>query len=316
MKLVFMGTPEFAAPVLEKLIERGHEVGFVVTQPDRRGNRGVQIFSPVKETALRHGIEVLQPERLRSDESVKSAISGFGPDAIIVVAFGQILKKDVLEIPKYGCFNVHASVLPALRGASPIQHAILEGLDRTGVTVMKMAEGIDDGDIAAVRTTEIGKKNLTELSAELSQMGAELMADTLVDIENGTAVFTPQDGAKATYCGMIGKQDGLIDFALPAKAIECKIRAFDPWPGAFADLAELNGKVTRVRFWSADMTEEDAEPAGQPGAITKTDKTGIYILTGSGTLVLKELQIPGKKRMKADDFLRGHKLDGAEFVSG
>ena len=312
MKIVFMGTPEFAAPVLEKLIERGHEIGFVVTQPDRKGNRGAVIFSPVKEVAVAHGIKVLQPERLKNDEEAKSAIRGFAPDAMIVVAYGQILKSDVLIIPRYGCFNVHASILPELRGASPIQHAILNGMDRTGVTVMRMAEGIDDGDIIDYKTTKIGKKNLTELSAELSQMGADLMADTLERIEDGEVRYTPQDESRATYCGMIGKQDGLIDFTRTAKSIECKIRAFDPWPGAFSDLTEANGKVTRVKFWSADVVDH-AE--GDPGEITKADKTGIYISTGDGTLVLKELQVPGKKRVKAGDYLLGHDLTGARFGS-
>ncbi|MBQ1406776.1 MAG: methionyl-tRNA formyltransferase [Eubacterium sp.] len=312
MKIVFMGTPEFAAPVLEKLIERGHEIGFVVTQPDRKGNRGAVIFSPVKEVAVAHGIKVLQPERLKNDEEAKSAIRGFAPDAMIVVAYGQILKSDVLIIPRYGCFNVHASILPELRGASPIQHAILNGMDRTGVTVMRMAEGIDDGDIIDFKTTKIGKKNLTELSAELSQMGADLMADTLERIEDGEVRYTPQDESRATYCGMIGKQDGLIDFTRTAKSIECKIRAFDPWPGAFSDLTEANGKVTRVKFWSADVVDHSE---GDPGEITKADKTGIYISTGDGTLVLKELQVPGKKRVKAADYLLGHDLTGARFGS-
>ena len=357
MKLVFLGTPDFAVPVLNKLIEAGHEVGFVVTQPDRAGNRGRVIFSPVKQAAIDHGIEVLQPERLSGDESMLAILHDYAPDAMIVVAYGQILKKNVLEIPRLGCFNVHASLLPKLRGASPIQHAILDGDERAGVTIMKIDEGLDTGDMLISDSVEIGRMNFEELHDALSLMGADLMVRALELIESGEAVCIKQDDSRSTYAGMIRKEDGKIDFKDSAKAIDQKIRAFDPWPGAFCGLGG-----TTIKIWKAEPAETDstppaatdstppaaseasapAETGGTPpaaedsseptateavstamppetadeaaGMILAADAEGIRVQCGEGILIIKELQLPGKKRTSVRDYLLGHKIESGAIL--
>ena len=329
MKLVFLGTPDFAVPVLNKLIEAGHQVGFVVTQPDRKGNRGKVIYSPVKQAALDHGIEILQPEHISKDEEVLAALREYAPDAMIVVAYGQILKKNVLNIPRLGCFNVHASLLPKLRGASPIQHSILDGDDRAGVTIMKIDEGLDTGDMLIADSVEIGRMNFEQLHDALAVIGADLMVRALTLVESGDATFTPQDDSQSTYAGMIRKEDGKIDFSDSAAAIDRKIRAFDPWPGAFC---ELDG--TTIKIWTAEpeMADENsaAEPETadsdiavatgsdeaatavsgvEPGTIMSADQNGIRVKCGKGVLMIKELQLPGKKRTTVRDYLLGHKIE-------
>ncbi len=308
MKIVFMGTPDFAVPVLKRMIDDGHDVGYVVTQPDRAGNRGKMIYSPVKQAALDAGIEVLQPDRISKDEDALGKIRDFGPDVIIVVAYGQILKKNVLDIPVYGCFNVHASLLPRLRGASPIQHAILEGDDRAGVTIMKVDEGLDTGDMLISDSVETGRMNFEELHDALSMIGADLMSKALVLIEKGEAVFTKQDDSLSTYAGMIRKQDGRIDFKEPAEVTERKIRAFDPWPGAYC---EFEGKT--VKIWKADTGASINECA--PGEVISADENGITVKCGEGVLIIKELQMPGKKRVSVKDFLLGHKMENGTILS-
>jgi len=334
MKLVFLGTPDFAVPVLNKLIEAGHQVGFVVTQPDRKGNRGKVIYSPVKQSALDHGIEVLQPERISKDEEVLAALREYAPDAMIVVAYGQILKKNVLDIPRLGCFNVHASLLPKLRGASPIQHSILDGDDRAGVTIMKIDEGLDTGDMLIADSVEIGRMNFEQLHDALAVIGADLMVRALSLVESGEATFTPQDDSQSTYAGMIRKEDGKIDFSDSAAAIDSKIRAFDPWPGAFC---ELDG--TTIKIWTAEPETTDSDVAAttgsdvaattgsdeeataasgesatgafdiEPGTILSADQNGIRVKCGKGVLMIKELQLPGKKRTTVRDYLLGHKIE-------
>ena len=310
MKIVFMGTPDFAVPVLNKLIEAGHEVGFVVSQPDRRGNRGKVIYSPVKQAALDHGIEVLQPEHISKDESMLDILRDYAPDAMIVVAYGQILKKNVLDIPKLGCFNVHASLLPRLRGASPIQHAILEGDDRAGVTIMKIDEGLDTGDMLISDSVEIGRMNFEELHDALSEIGARLMVRALDLVESGEAEFTKQDDSLSTYAGMISKEDGKIDFTEPAEAIDRKIRAFDPWPGAFCD---MDG--TTIKVWKAEPGPAGGSPdKAAPGTILSADAEGLRVQCGAGVLIIKEIQLPGKKRTQVRDYLLGHKIEaGTKF---
>lgn len=302
MKIVFMGTPDFAVPVLKRIIEDGHEVGYVVTQPDRAGNRGKIIFSPVKREALEAGIPVLQPEKISKDEAALDEIRTFCPDIMIVVAYGQILKKNVLDIPKKGIFNVHASLLPRLRGASPIQHAILEGDERAGVTIMKVDEGLDTGDMLISDSLEIGRMNFEELHDKLSEMGAELMSRSVKLIESEEAVFTKQDDSLSTYAGMITKQDGKISFKDTAKAIDCRIRAFDPWPGAFCD---MDG--TTMKIWKAEP--EKYRGPEEPGTIISADKEGILVSCGEEALLIKEIQMPGKKRTTVKDFLLGHKIE-------
>lgn len=331
MKIVFMGTPDFAVPVLERLIDDGHEVGFVVTQPDRAGNRGKVIFSPVKQSALDHGIKVLQPDNISKDEEAISEITGFEPDVIIVVAYGQILRKNVIDIPKLGIYNVHASLLPKLRGASPIQHAILEGDERAGVTIMKVDVGLDTGDMLISDSVEIGRMNFEELHDALSEIGAELMSRALGLIESGEAVFTPQNDEESTYAGMISKQDGKIDFSEPAEVIDRKIRAFDPWPGAFCDMEGKTIKIWKAEpvTWLNDNNEESAgsESVGAasasavtdsnkaPGTVISSDPSGIAVKCGEGVLIIKEIQMPGKKRTTVKDFLLGHKVDKGTVLS-
>lgn len=302
MKLIFMGTPDFAVPVLQALHEAGHEIGYAITQPDRKRNRGKVTFSAVKEAALKLDIPVLQPERLSKADDVKEKMRQYAPDAIIVVAYGQILKQEVLDMPRLGCYNVHGSLLPELRGASPVQHAILQGHEKTGVTIMKMGPGLDDGDMVSKAETPVDHKNFEELFDELSLMGARLLVETLPSIEEGTAVFTPQDASKATSCGVISKQDGLADFGRQPVEIERKIRAFDPWPGVFCHLGE-----SRLKLWKAELPGGSTRKAD--GTVLKACDEGIDVACGGGVLRIVELQMPGKKRMKVSDFLRGHKIE-------
>ena len=301
MKLIFMGTPDFAVPTLRKLIEAGHEIRFAVTQPDRARNRKQVTFSPVKQAALEYGIEVLQPERLKDSEEDRRKIRDYRPDAVIVVAYGQILKQDVLDIPRYGCFNVHGSLLPQLRGAAPMQRAILNGLEKTGVTIMRMEQGLDSGDMIAKAETEVDHKNFEQLHDELSVMGADLLAATLPKIESGEAVYTKQKDEEATFAPMLKKQDGKIDFSRDPRQIERQIRAFDPWPGAFCTYGEKTLKI-----WRAECP--DARCELPPGTVTSVHSDSIDISCGGKLLRVTELQLPGKRRTAAADFLRGHKI--------
>lgn len=302
MKIVFMGTPDFAVPVLHALADAGHEIGYVVTQPDRKRNRGKVTFSPVKEAAVELGIPVLQPEKLKEDEAVKEQIRDYAPDALIVVAYGQILKQDVLDIPRLGCFNVHGSLLPKLRGASPVQHAILQGMEKTGVTIMKIGPGLDDGDMISRAETPVDHKNFQQLFDELAQMGAELLVKTLPEIEQGTAVYTPQNEAEATKCGIIRKQDGFTGFQQDPVEVERKIRAFDPWPGVFCQ----KGK-DRIKLWKAEAVDRQA--GAENGTLLDASDQGIEIACGGKILRVLELQMPGKKRISAAAFLRGHAVE-------
>lgn len=302
MKIVFMGTPDFAVPVLHALADAGHEIGYVVTQPDRKRNRGKVTFSPVKEAAVELGIPVLQPEKLKEDEAVKEQIRNYAPDALIVVAYGQILKQDVLDIPRLGCFNVHGSLLPKLRGASPVQHAILQGMEKTGVTIMKIGPGLDDGDMISRAETPVDHKNFQQLFDELAQMGAELLVKTLPEIEQGTAVYTPQNEAEATKCGIIRKQDGFTGFQQDPVEVERKIRAFDPWPGVFCQ----KGK-DRIKLWKAEAVDRQA--GAENGTLLDASDQGIEIACGGKILRVLELQMPGKKRVSAAAFLRGHAVE-------
>ncbi|MGN0709853.1 MAG: methionyl-tRNA formyltransferase [Anaerovoracaceae bacterium] len=307
MKIVFMGTPDFAASVLKKLHDAGHDIALVLTQPDRAKSRGKLIFPPVKELALELGLNVMQPEKLEKSPETIEAVKAAEPDVIIVAAFGQILKKDVLDIPKLGCFNVHASLLPKLRGASPMQGAILEGLEYTGVTIMKMSEGLDTGDMVSSVRVAVGRKTLPELEEDLAEAGADLLVKTLPEIESGRAVFTKQDDSQSSYAHMISKKDGETDFNRSASEIERMVRAFQPWPGVSF---EYNGK--KIKIWAADVTPDGSDKA--PGTVISADKAGILVKCGEDALLIKELQLPGKKRVSAHDFLLGNKVEpGAVF---
>ncbi len=307
MRIVFMGTPAFAARSLQKLIDEGHEIPLVVTQPDRKGNRNKMVLSEVRKLALEHGIETAQPVRIRKDPELIERLREIAPDMIVVAAFGQILPKPVLDIPELGCINVHGSLLPKLRGASPMQAAVLEGLDESGVTIMRMAEGLDTGDMISKRVCCIKGKDFTEVSGILAEAGADLLAETIPRIADGTAVYEAQNDAEATYAGMISKADGYTDFNEPAERIERKIRAFIEWPACYS---YLDGQ--QIKFYRAEAIDE--EPDGEPGTVSRTDNTSYFINCESGKLRVLEQQLQGKKRMSAGDFMRGHKLsDGDRF---
>lgn len=307
MKVVFMGTPDFAVQTLEKIIEAGHEVAGVVTQPDKpKGRSGTLAMSPVKETALKYGLKIYQPQKIRNNAEFYNEMKQINPDVMVVVAFGQLLPDEILELPKYGCINVHASLLPAYRGAAPIQWAVIDGLKETGVTTMQMDSGIDTGDIimqtkVALDAKETGGSLFDKLSVE----GAVLLVKTLEAIENKTAQRTKQDDSKSNYVKMFTKATGAIDFTQSAEYIERLIRGLNPWPSAYT---HLDGKTLKI--WDADVCnvtdESDAAPAGTVFDVTKS---GFKVKCGSGALQINELQLEGKKRMPADAFLRGFRLE-------
>lgn len=308
MKIVFMGTPEFAAESLKALYESEHSVELVITQPDRAKNRGKKVqFTPVKEVAVEHETEVMQPEKIRNNEEIMEALTAINPDIIVVAAYGQILPEEILNLPKYGCINVHASLLPRLRGASPIQQAIVLGEEKTGVTIMQMAKGLDTGDMLTKSEIEIGSLNGSQLHDALAEMGGVLLVDTLKLIEEGKVVPEPQDDELATYAGLISKKDGKIDFSKSPVEIERLIRGFDPWPGAFCNLGE-----DVIKFWKAIPADETT--AKQDGTVLAADKDGIKVACGGKVLVVTEIQAPGKKRMAVGDYLRGHAIEkGSKF---
>ncbi|MCR4716298.1 MAG: methionyl-tRNA formyltransferase [Lachnospiraceae bacterium] len=309
MRLVFMGTPDFASYQLECLINAGHEIMAVVTQADKAKGRSKALLPPpVKEVALREGIKVYQPERLRDSEVVEE-LKKLAPEAIIVAAYGQILPKEVLDIPKYGCINIHASLLPKYRGAAPIQQAVIDGLTVTGVTTMYMGEGLDTGDIIDQTTVKIAEDETGgSLFDKLSKAGGKLIITTLDKILNGTSVRTPQNEADSSYARMLKKEDGFIDFTKSAVSIERLIRGLNPWPSAYTLLEGKNLKI-----WCAKVIEASELPngtkAGCAGMVVYVDKKSFIVETGQDFLEIKELQLAGKKRMATDAFLRGYRLE-------
>lgn len=298
MKIVFMGTPEFAVPSLEKLIDEGYEISMVVTQPDRKGNRGKVTFSPVKECAIQHNLPVEQPYRIREDEEFMAKLERLQPDFIVVAAFGQILPERVLNIPKYDCVNIHGSLLPKLRGAAPMQYSILQGDPVSGVTIMKMAKGLDTGDMISQAEMNIEGMTIHEFSEKLAALGADLLGRTLPEIVSGNVTYTPQNEEESSYASMIRKTDGLTDFSGTAAEEERKIRAYDPWPALYS---YLNGK--QMKFFRAEVLEDREEH--EPGVISAVDKNSFTVDCKKGRLRILEVQIQGKKRMSAGDFLRG-----------
>ena len=308
MRVVYMGTPDFSVPALKSLIKE-HEVIAVVTQPDKPKGRGEQMqYPPVKEAAIEAGIKVYQPVKVKNLEFV-NILYDLNPDVIVVAAFGQILSKEILEIPKYGCINIHASLLPKYRGAAPIQNAIINGDKKTGVTTMYMAEGLDTGDMLDVMTVKIADDETGgSLHDKLAEVGASLILTTLKSLEDGSAVRKPQDDSKASYVGMLKKSMGKIDFNDDAAKIERLIRGLNPWPSAFTS---LDGK--NLKIWKAKVS--DLEYEGLVGGVVDIENNEIYIKCGKGTLIVTELQLEGKKRMDSASFLRGYKLN-AESVFG
>ncbi|MCC8080077.1 MAG: methionyl-tRNA formyltransferase [Oscillospiraceae bacterium] len=303
MRIVFMGTPDFAACSLKKLIDSPHDVVGVFTRPDRPRGRGMSLAcTPVKELAMAHSIPVFQPERLRGG-SAREDIASLAPDVIVVVAYGCILPDDILALPPLGCVNVHASLLPQLRGSSPVQEAVLRGFKTTGVTTMYMASELDAGDIIFQDETEIGEFETSgELFDRLMLMGAETLAKTLDAIENGAAPRTPQQADKATFTKQLTKAMSPIDWQKTPREIVKKICGLQPWPVA---TAELNGQTVRV--FAAQYTENRTAKAA--GAAVSAGNEGIEIACGGGdTLLITELQSAGKRRMAAADWLRGHPI--------
>ncbi|MBU9728997.1 methionyl-tRNA formyltransferase [Diplocloster modestus] len=300
MRVVFMGTPDFAVGTLEKLSEAGYEVVGVVTQPDKPKGRSKQLSaSPVKQKALELGIPVYQPVRVRNAECIEE-IRKFQADVFVVAAFGQILPKELLEMPKFGCVNVHASLLPDYRGAAPIQWAIIDGQSKTGVTIMRMDEGLDTGDMILKREVPIDKKETGgSLFDKLSVVGAGLCVEALRQLEAGTAVFEKQDESHTSYAKMMKKELGNIDWNKDAASIERLIRALNPWPSAYTNLDQAVLKI-----WDAEVLDETGD--GKPGEIIRIEKDAVCVQTGNGVLSIKEVQLAGKKRMATDAFLRGY----------
>ena len=303
MRIVFMGTPDFAAASLKKLLDEKRDVVGVFTQPDKPKGRGMELTaSPVKQLALEHGIPVFQPVKMR-DGTALEQIKQLRPDILVVVAYGRILPDDILAVPKFGAINVHGSLLPKYRGAAPIQWAVLNGDRITGVTTMYLAHDMDAGDVIYKAETEIGEyETAGELFDRLMQMGAELLIKTLDDIERGTAPRKPQDHSQASYVGMLDKSICPIDWDKPPRMVLKHIYGLQPWPVA---TAEIDG--TTYRIFGADYTHRKCSAA--PGTVVGTGADGIEICCAGGeTLMITELQAPGKKRMKAADFLRGHSI--------
>ena len=305
MKIVYMGTPDFAVPPLRSLLNTEYEVAAVVTQPDKPKGRGKALMpTPVKEEALKHGIPVYQPEKVREPGFVEK-LRELKPDLIVVAAFGQIIPESVLNMPKFGCINIHASLLPKYRGAAPIQYAVIDGEKESGVTIMKMGKGLDTGDMIARTEVPLAKDETGgSLFEKLSSAGARLLVETLPDIFAGTAVYEKQPEESPTpYAAMITKKMGLIDFSKSAEELERLVRGLNPWPSAYTF---LNGK--NLKIWKAEADMSQAEK-NIPGTVVRADEEGICVACGTGRLILKEVQLEGKKRMDSASFLRGCKVE-------
>ena len=305
MNIVFMGTPDFAVYSLRALAESEYSLTGVVTQPDRpKGRKKEPVWSPVKAEAVKYGIPVLQPVRVRRNPEAYEALREMAPDLIVVAAFGQIIPKEILELPRFGCINVHASLLPAYRGAAPIQHAILDGAERTGVTIMQMSEGLDTGDMISSWETEIRPDDTGgSLFDRLAEEGAKLLLETLPSIFDGTAVRTPQPAESTTaYAAMITRESGRIDFKNSAARIERQVRAMNPWPAAWTTLDGKNLKIWKARAEAGPEAEGDV-----CGSFSADPERGIAVRTGDGILFIEELQMEGRRRMTAKEFLRGRR---------
>ena len=306
MKIVYMGTPEFAVPSLVALNnDKEIEVKAVVTQPDRKSGRGQRVhYSDIKDQALDLNLKIMQSENVNQKDFLNK-LKQLEPDFIVVVAFGQKLTPELLAVPKYGCINLHASLLPEYRGSSPIHRAIIDGKKVTGNTTMYMDEGWDDGDIIYQQQVEISEnETVGELHDELAEKGAELLLKTLKDVKTGEAPRIPQDDSEATFAYKIDKSLGEIDWNQSAQDIHNLIRGVNPWPGAYT---ELNDE--RIKIWKSSLTQQDNSDY-QPGTIIKADQdAGILVQTGDGILAIEKLQLPGAKRLKAADFLNGHQLE-------
>lgn len=300
MRIVYMGTPDFAVPPLRAMAQAGYEIAAVVTQPDKPRGRGKSLQpTPVKEEALRLGIAVWQPQKVREPAFIEE-LRGLHPDIIVVAAFGQIIPKDILDMPPFGCVNIHASLLPKYRGAAPIQQAVIDGEKESGVTIMRMGTGLDTGDMIAKAVVPLSEEETGgSLFDKLAEAGADLLVKTLPDIFEGRAVYEKQPEESPTpYAGMITKEMGRMDFSKSASELERLVRGLNPWPSAFTF---LNGKTLKV--WKSAAVQEKTNAA--PGTVVGSGKEGIRVACGEGVLLLTEVQLEGKKRMGAEAFLRG-----------
>lgn len=316
MKIIFMGTPDFSVGPLEAMIQAGHEICLVVTQPDKKKGRGKEVqFTPVKECALKHGIEVFQPVKIKTEEAV-SKLREYNADIFVVVAFGQILSEEILHMPKYGCVNIHASLLPKYRGAAPIQRVILDGEKETGVTIMKMDAGIDTGDMMLKETVPISEKETGEtLHDKLREVGSSLIVKTLDLLERDEIIYEKQDDSLSCYAKMLSKDLGHIDWKKGAVELERLIRGLNSWPSAYT---YFQGKTLKI--WEAEvLVKEDAEYQklvgsngnlhDKAGLVLNVTKDEIVVVCGEGLLVIKELQLEGKKRMTTKEFLLGRTME-------
>ena len=308
MKSVFMGTPDFAAGALKSLIEAGHEITAVVTQPDKAKGRSQELLPPpVKVVALEHGIPVLQPVRIKRPEEVEK-LKQYPADIYVVAAFGQILSQEILDIPEFGCLNIHASLLPKYRGASPIQHVIIDGEEKTGITIMQMDAGLDTGDMLYQKEIVISPKDTyASLHDKLMVLGGEAIVEALPLLEQGKLVPRKQEDALSCYAHLIDKTMGELDFTKSAEILDRLIRGLNPWPSAYTT---YHGKQLKV--WEAEPVE--SPKAGKPGEILAVEKDAVLVAAGSGALRITSLQLSGKKRMSAHDFLLGVRMTPGEIL--
>lgn len=302
MNVIFMGTPGFAVPTLEKLHESKHNLVLVVTQPDKPSGRGKKLKkSEVKETAEKLGLKIFQPDKIKKQENI-DLLKSYNPDVIVVVAYGQILNKEILTLPKYGCINVHASLLPKLRGAAPLNWAIINGETKTGITTMQMDVGLDTGDMLLKSEVEIDENiNVGELHDILMHKGAELLIETLDKLEKNELTPKKQDDSLSSYAPILNNENRKINWNLPAKSIHNLIRGLSPWPAAYFTMDEKTVKVYSSSYINNDSDYE-------PGYVIKANNEGIFVKAKDGIVILKEIQMPGKKKMPVEAYLRGNKF--------
>lgn len=305
MKLVFCGTPEFAVPSLEAVIAAGHNIELVVTQPDRAAGRGMEMHAPpVKRAALAHGLAVVQPEKIRNNLEFRERLQAIRPDAIVVVAYGRIIPPWMLELPPLGNINLHGSLLPKYRGAAPVQWAIANGETVTGVTIMRIDQGLDTGDMLLARAVPIApEETALDVFRTLAEVGAKLLVETLAGLSSGSIIPVPQDDSQATLAPILTREDGQIDFARPAKVIYDRWRGFQPWPGAYTSLRGKKLILHRLYI---------APDAGLAPGEMHVAAGEIAVGCGEGAIALDEVQMEGKKRMSAAEFLRGFQVRSGE----
>lgn len=308
LKTVYMGTPEFAVPGLEALYKSGHEIGYVVTQPDKARDRGKKVqFTPVKEKAQEFGLQVLQPEKIKGNEDFLKILEEYGPDLIVVAAYGKLLPPEIIHLPRLGCINIHASILPRWRGAAPMQRAIMAGDENIGVTLMYMEEGLDTGDMIAKKITPILRKTAAELHDEVAKLGGELLLEQLPAIASENITREKQDDSLATYAAMIFKKDGELDFSKTPIEIERIIRGLDSWPGAYS---YYKGQLMKI--WGAKVPEKSCD--APYGTIVDISNEGIEVSAGGSILQITVIQMPGKKRIAVADYLKGNQIEIGEVL--